>query len=237
MQFEKPLKRVRLLRRYKRFLADVYSKEMDLALTIHCPNSGSLKGIFEEIPEPMAWMSESSNPRRQLPYTLEMIETVHGMVGVNTQHPNALVFEAIQQGSIEPLLGYTSFRREVSYGVDGNSRIDLLLESPDKPPAYVEVKNVSMRQGDYAAFPDAITSRGTKHLLELVHMANRGCRAVMVYVCQRRDCQGLRMANDIDPLYAETLQKAMKHGVEVLAYQCHVSPEAIVLHNRMEFYT
>jgi sugar fermentation stimulation protein A len=232
MRFQKPLLRVKLLRRYKRFLADVYSKEMDLTFTVHCPNSGSMKGIYENDPEPTAWISPAENAQRQLPYTLEMIETSYGMVGVNTQNPNKIAVEAIQGGKIDALLYYESLKREVRY--DENSRIDILLTSPDKPVTYVEVKNVSMRVDDHLSFPDAVTSRGTKHLLGLMRMVDEGHRAVMLYISQRSDCTTFTVAKDIDPLYAETLIKAIDHGVEVLAYGCHVTPEEIRLKDKLK---
>jgi sugar fermentation stimulation protein A len=232
MKFKKPLIRVKLLKRYKRFLADVYAPEMDLTFTVHCANSGSMKGIFEEGSEPVAWISPAENAARQLPYTLEMIETPCGLVGVNTQNPNKLAVEALEEGRIDELLAYSTIRREVRY--DENSRIDILLESDDKPLTYVEVKNVSMRQGDRVSFPDAVTARGTKHLLGLMRMVTLGHRAVMLYIAQREDCDTFSIAKEIDPLYAETLGKALDHGVELLAYRCHLSFEEIVLKDKLK---
>lgn len=231
MKFQKPLKRVKLLKRYKRFLADVYSKDMDLTFTAHCPNSGSMKGIFEKDTTPYAWVSPAENAARKLPYTLEIIETPYGMVGTNTHLNNKLALEAIEAGYIDSLLYYDSIRREVKYGE--NSRIDLLLSDPNKPLTYVEVKNVSMRENDQLVFPDAVTARGTKHLLELMHMVIQGHRAVMLYIAQRADCDTFSVAREIDPLYAETLEKAMHHGVEVLAYRCHVSETEIYVKDKM----
>lgn len=230
---QKPLKRVIFLKRYKRFLADVYSKEMDLTLTVHCPNSGSMKGIFEDTPAPIiAWISGSDNPKRKLPYTLEIIETIHGPVGVNTQNPNKIAVNAILEGKIDALLGYKTLKTEVRYGT--NSRIDILLESPEKPKAYVEVKNVSMREGNALIFPDAVTERGTKHLLELIRMVHEGHRAVMLYIAQRNDCDVFSPARHIDPTYAKTLEQALNQGVEVLAYLSDVSPEGITLSKQMQ---
>lgn len=179
----------------------------------------------------MAWISPAENANRKLPYTLEIIETPHGNVGTNTHLTNKIAQEAIEENKIPALMRYETIRREVKYGE--NSRVDLFLESPDKPSTYVEVKNVSMRQGDLVSFPDAVTARGTKHLLELIHMVNLGHRAVMLYISQRSDCQIFTVADDIDPLYGETLRKAIDHGVEILAYNCHVSPEEIYLHKPM----
>lgn len=231
MKFQKPLKRVKLLKRYKRFLADIYEKETDLTFTAHCANSGSMKGIFDE-EQPMVWVSAAEDAKRRLPYTLEIVETQNGMVGVNTHFTNKIAMEAIEKGKIEALLHYEALRREVKYGE--SSRIDILLESPDKPKTYVEVKNVSMLVEGQVRFPDAVTARGTKHLMELMHMVNEGHRAVMLYISQRDDCDTFSVAGDIDPLYAETLEQAMKSGVEVLAYKCHVSPQEIYLKEKLK---
>ena len=232
MKFERPLKRIKILKRYKRFLVDIYHKESDMTFTAHCANSGSMKGIFEE-EQPMGWVSAAESKTRKLPYTLEIVETPHGMVGVNTHFTNKIAKEAIEKGWVPELLNYEILRTEVKYGE--NSRIDLLLEGEQKPKTYVEVKNVSMRVGDDVQFPDAVTARGTKHLLELMHMVREGHRAVMFYVSQRSDCEVFRPAAHIDPTYAETLKKAMDAGVEVVAYRCHVSPSEIYIKDRLKF--
>ena len=230
MNFPDPLLRGRLVRRYKRFLADVRLDDGDDVVTAHCPNSGAMLGL--DAPGSEVWVSPARNPARKLRYTLEMVRVGGGLVGVNTQHPNALVREALEAGRIPELAGYTRIRREIRYG--RNSRIDLLLEAPDRPPCYVEVKNVHLkRDGDgrdgTAEFPDAVTARGTKHLGELMDMVAAGARAVIFYVVQRQDCARFRVAADIDPAYNAAFETALSTGVEALCYACRLSPTGIVL--------
>jgi sugar fermentation stimulation protein A len=167
---------------------------------------------------------------RKLPLSWEMVEADFGagveLVGVNTQHPNALVAEAIQAGDLPALAGYGSLRREVKYGV--NSRIDLLLENPGRPPCFVEVKNVHlMRAPPLSEFPDCVTSRGTKHLVELAAQVRAGARAVMVYLCQIGSAQGVAIARDIDPAYGAAFDFAQAEGVEMLALTCCLSETGI----------
>ncbi|WP_448189512.1 DNA/RNA nuclease SfsA [Azospirillum sp. sgz301742] len=232
MRFPSPLLEGRLVRRYKRFLADV-----DLGgelVTAHVPNSGSMIGV--DMPGSAVWLSRSANPNRKLAFTLELVEADGGLVGVNTAHPNALVAEAISAGTIPELAGYARLRREVKYGK--NSRIDVLLEDDGRPPAYVEVKNVHLRrpqldngQGDmvFAEFPDCVTTRGAKHLEELAAMVAQGCRAVMLYLVQRMDCTHFRVARDIDPAYDAGLRRAVEAGVETLCWSCALTRESIEL--------
>ncbi len=221
-----PLIPGRLIKRYKRFMADV---ELDdgRVVTAHCANSGSMMAVKESGAE--VWLSPARNPERKLRYTWELIRVGNTLVGINTALPNKLVEEAITDGTISELGGYPSLRREVKYGK--NSRIDLLLEGNGLPTCYVEVKSVTLRRNSgkkgLAEFPDAVTSRGTKHLRELIEMAAAGARAVMVYLVQREDCGGFSIAADIDPEYAETLTEAMAKGVEALCYGCVLSPEDI----------
>ena len=229
MRFASPLVDGVLLRRYKRFLADVVLSGGE-TVTAHVPNSGAMLGV--DAPGLRVWLSRAANPARKLAYTLEMVEADGCLVGVNTGHPNALAAEAVAAGLIPQLAGYATLRREVRYGE--NSRIDLLLEAPDRPPAYVEVKNVHMRRahrfdGRAAEFPDCVTSRGAKHLRELESVVAAGGRAVMLYLVQREDCTHLRMAEDIDPAYAAALAHAVQAGVEALCYSCRMTPEAIAL--------
>ncbi len=220
MLFEPPLEEVVFLRRYKRFLVDV-ERASGERLTIHCPNSGSMRGC-----QPVggrAWMSDSQNPKRKLRHTLEIVETDNALCGVNTQRPNALVEEAINDGRIEELTGYSVLQREVRYGRE-NSRIDILL-SEGASRCYVEVKNVTMGLSNgVAQFPDAVTSRGTKHLRELVGMVEEGHRAVLVFCCSRMGISLIQPADSIDPEYGATLRDARKRGVEILCYGCQVTP-------------
>ena len=228
MKVPTPLIRGRLVKRYKRFLADVILEDGTLVVA-HCANSGSMLSV--DAPDSEVWLSPASNPERKLRYTWELIRIGDSLVGINTSHPNALVKEAIEAGLIPELAGYAAVRREVKYGK--NSRIDLLLEDPKRPPCYVEVKNVTMRRGTApdapAEFPDAVTARGAKHLVELADMVNQGHRAVMVYLVQRPDCRTFRVAADIDPTYAKGLETAMKKGVEALAYGCAVTLEGVTV--------
>lgn len=236
MRFPSPLLEGRLIRRYKRFLADVDlggpgagpdgGPDGGDVVTAHVPNSGSMIGV--DVPGSPVWLSRSANPNRKLAFTLELVEVDGGLVGVNTAHPNALVADAIAAGRIPELSGYARLRREVTYGK--NSRIDVLLEDDGRPPAYVEVKNVHLRrEGACAEFPDCVTARGAKHLEELVAMVAQGGRAVMVYLVQRMDCTHFRVARDIDPAYDAGLRRAVAAGVETLCWSCALTREAIEL--------
>jgi sugar fermentation stimulation protein A len=223
MKFPDPLIRGTLVRRYKRFLADVTLESGDV-VTAHCANSGSMLGV--DAPGSEAWLSPARNPNRKLRYTWELIRVEGALVGINTSHPNGLVAEAIEGGNIAGLRGYETIRREVKYG--RNSRIDLLLEGSGLPKCYVEVKNVTMKRGgDLAEFPDAVTARGTKHLDELSAMVRDGHRAAMVYLVQREDCRRFSIAADIDPTYAGSLKQATVAGVEVFCYGCTLTTEGI----------
>ncbi|MCM8734678.1 DNA/RNA nuclease SfsA [Azospirillum sp. A1-3] len=237
MRFPTPLLQGRLIRRYKRFLADILLDGVEV--TAHVPNSGSMIGL--DLPGSAVWLSRSDNPNRKLAYTLELVEAAapwgEGLVGVNTGHPNALVAAAIATGTIPELAGYDRLRREVKYG--RNSRIDVLLEddpakSAPRPAVYVEVKNVHLRRpdgpyGDAAEFPDCVTARGAKHLEEMAAMVGQGCRAVMLYLVQRGDCSHFRTAADLDPAYHDGLRRALDSGVEALCWSCAITPESIEL--------
>lgn len=230
MKFATPLIPGKLIKRYKRFLSDVELASGEVVVA-HCANSGSMLSV-DDAGAPV-WLSPANDPKRKLKYTWELVQIGSAMVGINTQHPNRVVAEAIEAGQIAELTGYTSLRREVKYGK--NSRIDILLESPDqdpgRPKCYVEVKNTTMRRdltpGAPAEFPDAVTARGAKHLEELADMVREGHRAVMFYLVQRDDADSFTVAADIDPAYAQGLKTAMQAGVEVVAYTCSVTPQEI----------
>ncbi len=223
MQFPDPLIRGRLVRRYKRFLSDI-ELEDGTVVTAHCANPGSMLGLHE--PDSEVWLSPSRNPDRKLKFSWELIRVGDGLVGINTAYPNRLVEEAVAAGRIAELADYESFRREVKYGK--NSRIDLLLEDPAKPPCYVEVKNVHlMREDGLAEFPDSVTKRGAKHLVELGDMVEEGHRAVMFYLVQREDCDRFSIAGDIDPDYKAELERARGRGVEAICYACRLTTEGI----------
>lgn len=231
MDFMQTLIGGRLVRRYKRFLADVILDADGSEVTAHCANPGSMLGLNS--PGSRVYLSRSDSPTRKLPLSWELIEADGVLVGISTAHPNRLVEEAIMAGAVPGLAGYPDLRREVKYGV--NSRIDILLEAPDRPRCYVEVKNVHlMRQPGLAEFPDSVTARGAKHLRELSDMVREGHRAVMVYLVQRPDCDRLAMASDIDPAYAAALDEARAAGVEVIAIGCSVTPEAIRVNRVVE---
>lgn len=231
MEFPDPLIPGRLTKRYKRFLADIEitdGGEPVREITAHCPNPGAMLGLAE--PGSDVWISPARNPDRKLKFTWELIRVGNHMIGINTSHPNVLVDEAIGAGRIDELAGYGTRRREVRYGE--NSRIDILLEDSKRPDCYVEIKNVHLKRdtdpdSEVAEFPDSVTKRGAKHLRELANAAEAGARAVMVYVVQRGDCDGFRLADDIDPDYAEAFSDARRRGVEAICYACDVSPETI----------
>jgi len=235
MQFSSPLCRGTLVKRYKRFLADVILENGE-EITAHIANSGSMMGLNEAGME--VWLSQSDNPKRKLKYSWELVRDGGGLVGINTMHPNKLVAEAIDAGRIGELTGYSSLRREVRYGK--NSRIDILLTDAARPNCYVEIKSVTLKRsckGDKrtnnAEFPDAVTARGTKHLGELSDMVAAGSRAVMIYLVQREDCDVFSIASDIDPAYADALAKAIKQGVEVLCYACRLTPTEIEINRSL----
>lgn len=224
MRFPSNLIRGRLLKRYKRFLADI-TLEDGRVITATCPNTGSMLGLT--VPGAVVWVSESDSPTRKYPYTWEMVEADLGagpvLVGINTNHPNRLVAEAIQTGLIPELSGYATLRREVKYGIA--SRIDILLEDLKKGQAYVEIKNVHLsRVAGLAEFPDSVTERGAKHLAELSAMVAAGHRAVMLYLIQRADADRFDLAHDIDPVYARAFDAARAAGIEALAYTCVLTP-------------
>jgi sugar fermentation stimulation protein A len=229
MRFASPLVGGHLIRRYKRFLADVTLAD-GREITAHCANPGAMMGLAS--PGNPVWMSLSTDPKRKLSHSLELVEVDFGwigpqLVGVNTAHPNRIVAEAIRDRAIAELAGYETLRPEVKYGA--NSRVDFLLTSPGKADAYVEVKNVHlMRNPGLAEFPDCVTARGAKHLAELANMVANGHRAVMLYVIQMQ-AEGFNLARDLDPAYAAAFAKAKLAGVEAYAYTCRLTADEIVL--------
>jgi sugar fermentation stimulation protein A len=224
MRWPTPLMPGRLVRRYKRFLADVVLDGAD-EVTVHCPNPGRMLGL--DSPGARVWVSRARNPARVLPLTLELVEAGGGLVGINTMHPNRLVEEAIGAGRIVELQGYELIRREVRY--DERCRIDLLLRRDGCPDCFVEVKNVHLKRDVGAEFPDAVTARGAKHLGALARQVSAGARAVVIYVVQRTDCADFRIAADIDPVYAASFRAALHAGVEAACYACEVSLDGVSL--------
>ncbi len=230
--FDMPLTRATLVRRYKRFLADVEMPGGEVVVA-HCANSGSMMGLCD--PGATVWLSPNQNPKAKLDWRWELVEVNNTLVGINTARPNRIVENAITAGEIPELTGYDALRCEVKYGE--NSRIDLLLENPALPSlpglssvpgrCYVEIKSVTLRRDKEAEFPDAVTARGTKHLVELANMVRAGHRAVMFYLVQRGDCEVFTIAGDIDPAYAAALKEAIEAGVEALCYACAVTTRDI----------
>eukprot|EP00439_Symbiodinium_sp_Y106_P089748 s1_g2284.t1 len=230
MKFDPPLTKATLVKRYKRFLADIRFEDGS-EVTAHCANPGSMMGLAE--PGATVWVSKSDNPKRKLAWSWELVDVATSLVGVHTSKANALVEAAIKEGNIPELASYESLRREVKYGE--NSRIDLLLEDPERPTTYVEVKSVTLsRAPGLAEFPDSKTARGAKHMAELAEMAKSGQRAVVFFLVQRSDCNRMRPAADIDPNYAESLNTALAARVEVLCYSCRIAPDGIELDHRLK---
>ena len=223
MRFPDALTEGRLIRRYKRFLADVEIPGEGM-VTAHCPNSGSMAGLAE--PGSAVLLSQSPNPERKYRYTWELVRVGRGWVGIHTGRPNQLVEEAIRGGLIAELAGYPELRREVPYGK--NSRIDILLEGKKKP-CYVEVKNTTLYHEGCARFPDAVTERGQKHIKELAAMAKKGNRAVLVFLVNRSDCKTMGPADHVDPEYGKLLRWGAKEGVELLAYRTNITKREITV--------
>lgn len=224
MDFILPLERVKLLRRYKRFLCDVERADGSI-ITVHCANPGSMMGLAE--PGSGAFISDSGNPKRKLRHSLELVQIADGtLVNVNTGRVNNIAEEAIRQDRIPALAGFSSLRAEVPYGK--SSRIDFLLNFEGKAPTYVEVKSVTLsRMAGLAEFPDSVTARGLKHLDELSQVVLDGGRAVMLFLAQRADCQRFQAAHDLDPQYGEGLRRALQAGVEILCFGCMISETRI----------
>ena len=226
MHFASPLIRGTLLRRYKRFLADVMLED-GREVVAHCANPGAMLGL--NAPGMTVWLEPSSDPRRKLCFAWRLVELPGGhYAGIDTGLPNRLVAEALAAGGIPALEGYANARPEVRYGT--GSRVDFLLTGPDRPDTYVEVKNVHLRRhGKRAEFPDSVTARGARHLSELAAMAAAGHRAVMLYVVQRTDCARFRLAPDLDPAYARAFGAAHAAGVETIAHGTRITPEGVWL--------
>lgn len=233
MKFTQPLQAAKLIKRYKRFLADIELDNSDVR-TIHCANTGAMTGCAE--PGNTVWYSTSDNPKRKYPNSWELTQTLgNDWICVNTAQANRLVEEAIKNDVIDELTGYTSLRTEVKYGTE-NSRIDLLLESESRPPCYIEVKSVTLLGKDRQGyFPDAVTTRGQKHLRELMEMVDQGNRAVLLFAVLHSGIDNVSVADHIDPIYAQLLTQAVKAGVEVLCYKAELNKEQIKLTNCIEF--
>mgnify|MGYP003700877885 CR=1 FL=1 len=231
MQFPAPLIPGRLERRYKRFLSDIRLDD-GREITAHCANPGSMLGLAT--PGARVWLSPADNPKRKLRWSWELVEVPGdagaALVGINTGRANALVAEALAAGQIPEVADHHGLRREVRYGA--GSRVDFLLEG--ERPCYLEVKSVTLkRRPGLAEFPDAVTARGTRHLAELAAMVREGHRAVLLFLVQRGDCERVAVAEDIDPAYAAAFAEARATGVEILCYNCALTPAGIAVDRRL----
>ncbi|WDP91879.1 MAG: DNA/RNA nuclease SfsA [Desulfobacter sp.] len=222
-----PLIQGRLVKRYKRFLADVELEDGSL-VTAHCPNSGSMKGCAEA--GAPVWISKSDNPKRKLKYTWELIRTKTSCIGINTQVPNKLVKQSIEKGLVAELADYTKVKPEVK--TSAHTRLDLMLEDNQGRRCYVEIKNCTLVDHGLASFPDAVTTRGQKHLDELVSLHEQGHGAVIFYLIQRMDAERFTPAADIDPVYAQKLAWAAGKGVQIITRDVEILPEAGIIRLR-----
>lgn len=232
MQFSSTLIQGTLVKRYKRFLADVQLPDGSIVIA-HCPNTGAMTGCAESGWK--VWLSPSNNPKRKLLYTWEVVLTDRDhWIGINTHKANAVVKEALLESKISELSEYKSLQAEVKFGEE-NSRIDFLLTDPEKEECFVEVKSVTLLENDRGYFPDAKTQRGQKHLRELSLIAKEGKRAVLLFCVQHTGIQSVQVASHIDPDYAKELKQAMLSGVQVLCYGCEISPEKIYINQPLPF--
>ncbi|NOX40444.1 MAG: DNA/RNA nuclease SfsA [Alphaproteobacteria bacterium] len=228
MQFQTPLIAATLIRRYKRFLTDITLPD-GVEVTAHCANPGAMTGLMDQ--GARIWVEQNHDPKRKLKFSWKLIELANThWACLDTALPNKLVAEALREGKIPELRGYSNVRPEVKYGE--NSRIDFLLQEPSRPDTYVEVKAVTLQRAPgLAEFPDSVTKRGTKHLYELIEMTRQGHRAVMLYVVHRTDCGKLAIATDIDPDYAKAFAAAHRAGVEMICYGTNISTISVTLAN------
>ena len=229
MKFKERLLQGALIKRYKRFFIDI--KYKNKIITAHCPNSGSMMGLLDRGNK--AWFSLSNNPNRKLKYTLEMIEVKNKKVGINTLLTNKIVLEALKHKKINSLNKFNHIKTESKFS-DG-TRFDFLL-SNDKEKCFLEVKNVTLlRENKIAEFPDAITSRGTKHLNELCNAKKKGYQSYILYLIQRENCDSFKIAKDIDEEYKIAFSKALKSGVKILCYDCKLNSEEIKLNKQINY--
>ena len=229
MKFNKKLLQGTLIKRYKRFFVDI--KYKDKIITAHCPNSGSMMGLLDKGNK--VWFSKSNDPKRKLKYTLEIIEVKNEKIGINTLLTNKIVFEALDNRKIKSLIKFKNIKREVRFS--DKTRFDFFL-SNNKEKCFLEVKNVTLlREKKIAEFPDAITSRGTKHLNELCEAKRKGFQSYILYLIQREDCDSFKIAKDIDKEYKIAFSRALKNGVRVLCFDCKLNNEEIKLNNQINY--
>ena len=228
MKFKERLLQGTLVKRYKRFFVDI--KFRDKIVTAHCPNTGSMKGLLKSGNK--ICFSKSENPKRKLKYSVEIIKVGKNPVGINTLLTNKLVFEALNLKKIKSLVKYNNIKTEVNFS--DNTRFDFLI-SNSKEKCFLEVKNVTLlRNKKIAEFPDAVTSRGTKHLLELINAKKKGFQCCVLYLIQRQDCNSFKIAEDIDVDYKTAFDKALKAGVKILCYDCKINDEEVKLNNQIK---
>ena len=227
MKFKDKLLQGTFVKRYKRFFVDINFRNK--IITAHCPNTGSMMGLLNEGNK--TWFSESNNPKRKLKYSLEIIEVGKSLVGINTLLTNKLIFEALNLKKIKSLIKFDNIKTEVKFS--NSTRFDFLI-SNSKEKCFLEVKNVTLtRNKKIAEFPDAITSRGTKHLTELINAKKKDFHGYILYLIQREDCNFFKIAEDIDRIYKIAFDKAMTSGVKVICYDCKISQEEIKLNNQI----
>jgi sugar fermentation stimulation protein A len=229
MNFENPLISGLFVKRYKRFLVDVSVNNK--IITVHCANTGSMLGLLNK--NNKVWLTKSNNKKRKLKYTLQIIEDNGSRVGVNTHFTNKIVNDALQKNLIKDFTKNITIKNEEVFG--NNTRFDFYLEDV-KNKSFLEVKSVTMkRKSKIAEFPDSVTSRGTKHLNELINATKKGFKSYLLFVIQREDCNKFEIAKDLDPEYSKTLIKAIKHNVKILCYDCKFSTKGIILNKKIKF--
>ncbi len=229
MNFNETLISGEFIKRYKRFFVDI--KMGNNTITAHCPNTGSMMGLLKKGNK--VWFSRSDNPKRKLKYTLQIFENQNSKIGINTHLTNKIVFDALKKRSIKNFIKLDDIKQEVKFGE--NTRFDFLLTEKTKK-TFIEVKNVTLsRKNKIAEFPDAITSRGVKHIEELLRAKQKGFEIYLFFVIQRNDCSKFQLAKDIDPKYCELLKKAVKKNLKILCYDCKFSPKGIKLNREIKF--
>ncbi len=229
MKFKERLLQGILVKRYKRFFVDI--KYEGKTITAHCPNSGSMLGLLNSGSN--VWFSESNNPKRKLKYTLQIIALKEKLVGINTHLTNKIVLESLNKKKIQSLSKFNNIKSEAKFA--DNTRFDFLI-SNNKQKCFLEVKNVTLvRQDSIAEFPDAITTRGTKHLRELINAKKKGYESYILYLIQRDDCKSFKIAEDIDREYKKTFDTALKSGVKILCYDCKLNNEEIIINNQIYY--
>jgi len=229
MKFKNKLLQGSLIKRYKRFFIDI--KFNNKTITAHCPNSGSMMGLLET--GNRVWFSESNDKKRKLKYTLQIIEVNKKLVGINTHLTNKIIMESLQRKKIEALKKYPEIKSEVKFSE--KTRFDFLISNNTKK-CFLEIKNVTLvRKNTIAEFPDSVTSRGTKHLKELINAKKKGYESYILYLIQRDDCKSFQIAKDLDREYKNTFDIALKNGVKVLCYDCKLNDEEIIINNQINY--